>query len=362
MPRRRRVNVFSLSFLDVMSCGFGAVVLIFLIINHETQEDAEIINKDLLSEVRLLDYQVQEGERDLFELKQELDATLRGLSDAEKELVATEMALEQQSKDLGELSEESLAQRKSLEELEADVETRAEELKRLQAIKKANEGRQARVFEGEGDRQYLTGLRIGGRNIVIALDVSASMLDNTIVNVIRRRNMSPERQRQAPKWQRAVRTVEWIVAQLPIDAEFQIVGFNTEVESLLGDAKLAWHSVSDQPALNAAINRLQEIVPDKGTSVERLFTAVANMSPLPDNLYLIVDSLPTQGNREPRNATVTGRQRLEFFRNAFNRLPKQIPVNVIMFPMEGDPQAAASYWNVARVTGGSFISPSQDWP
>ena len=27
---RRRLSVFSLAFLDVMSCGFGAVVLIFL--------------------------------------------------------------------------------------------------------------------------------------------------------------------------------------------------------------------------------------------------------------------------------------------------------------------------------------------
>mgnify|MGYP000709420286 CR=1 FL=1 len=33
---RRQTNVFSLSFLDVMSCGFGAVVLIFLIIFAET--------------------------------------------------------------------------------------------------------------------------------------------------------------------------------------------------------------------------------------------------------------------------------------------------------------------------------------
>jgi hypothetical protein len=45
-----------------------------------------------------------------------------------------------------------------------------------------------------------------------------------------------------------------------------------------------------------------------------------------------------------------------------DRLPKQIPINVIMFPMEGDPMASAAYWNVARVTGGAFISPSWDWP
>jgi hypothetical protein len=30
--------------------------------------------------------------------------------------------------------------------------------------------------------------------------------------------------------------------------------------------------------------------------------------------------------------------------------------------MEGDPMAAAAYWNLARTTGGSFISPSKDWP
>ena len=62
---RRRFSVFSLSFLDVMSCGFGAVVLIFLIINKQTEDEAKIVNKDLLSEIRLLDYQVQIGEQDL---------------------------------------------------------------------------------------------------------------------------------------------------------------------------------------------------------------------------------------------------------------------------------------------------------
>ena len=57
-------------------------------------------------------------------------------------------------------------------------------------------------------------MKIGGRNIVIAVDTSASMLDNTVVNIIRRRNMSDEQKRVAPKWQRAIRTVEWLSAQL----------------------------------------------------------------------------------------------------------------------------------------------------
>ena len=32
--RKRSFTTFNLSFLDIMSCGFGAVVLVFLIIDH----------------------------------------------------------------------------------------------------------------------------------------------------------------------------------------------------------------------------------------------------------------------------------------------------------------------------------------
>jgi len=33
---RRKVSPFSLSFLDIMFCGFGAVVLLVLVLNHDT--------------------------------------------------------------------------------------------------------------------------------------------------------------------------------------------------------------------------------------------------------------------------------------------------------------------------------------
>ncbi len=74
-------------------------------------------------------------------------------------------------------------------------------------------------------------MKIGGEHILLAFDTSASMLDDTIVNVIRRRNMSDDSKRDAPKWRRAVRTVEWLTAQFPLDSQFQIYGFNEDVES-----------------------------------------------------------------------------------------------------------------------------------
>ena len=68
---------------------------------------------------------------------------------------------------------------------------------------------------------------MGGRHILVLLDTSASMLDETIVNIIRRRNLDASSQRQAPKWQRSLRIVEWITANMPVDAKFQIIGLST---------------------------------------------------------------------------------------------------------------------------------------
>ncbi|MEM6709427.1 MAG: VWA domain-containing protein [Pseudomonadota bacterium] len=359
--KNRQFNVFSLSFLDVMSCGFGAVVLIYLIINHEAQQEKTTVSKDQLSEVRMLDYQVQQGQKNLFEIQEALDSALSKLATTRSSLAALNEDVLQKERTLEDLKENSDAKEQNLDELSSDIAAREEEVKRLRAQAEDGAGVQARSFAGEGDRQYLTGLKVGGSHILIALDQSASMLDDEIVNVLRRRNMPEERKRRAPKWQRALRTVEWLAAQLPLDSNFEILTFNTDVTPLIGPAP-AWHPVSDANKLDQAIRELKGMSPDEGTAIVKLFSAIAGMNPLPDNLYLIVDSLPTQGERAPRRATVSGNRRVDLFREALQKLPKQVPVNVILFPMEGDPLAAASYWNVARVTGGSFLSPSRDWP
>ncbi|MBX3708100.1 MAG: hypothetical protein KF911_15855 [Pseudomonadales bacterium] len=362
MARRRRFNVFSLSFLDVMSCGFGAVVLIYLIINHATEQETRNVNRDRLAEVRLLDYQVQNGERDLFELLERLEALNRRVAETDARLISTSTSIERRRQDFSELEAETLARIESIEALKSDLETREREIERLRAMEAASDGGRIRSFTGDGDRQYLTGMKVGGRHVLIAVDSSASMLDERIVNVIRRRNMPEDRRRAAPKWQRAVRTVEWLAAQLPLDAHFQVYGFNTEARSLVPNRQDEWVPLADGRELEAGLAELRRTVPDKGTSLINLVSAINALSPPPDNVYLIIDSLPTQGEREPRAATISGRDRLKLFSEAVTRLPSQVPINVILFPMEGDPLAAAAYWNIARISSGSFVSPSRDWP
>jgi len=53
---------------------------------------------------------------------------------------------------------------------------------------------------------------------------------------------------------------------------------------------------------------------------------------------------------------------LALFEQAAGRLGKGIPVNTLLFPIEGDPEAAEAFWRLAIQTQGSFITPSRDWP
>jgi hypothetical protein len=359
---RRRFNVFSLAFLDVMSCGFGAVILVYLIINHATEVKVQVINRDTLAEIRMLDYQVLVGEKDKAELIRELEERQRRLKETERQLAALSDEVERSIEGLADLDADTLAKVEDFNKLKSDVETQEQELKRLKAAQESNSGGNVRATLGDGDRQYLTGLKVGGKRILIAVDVSASMLDHSIVNVLRRRNMSTAKKLAAPKWKRAVATVEWLVAQLPLDAQFQILTYNTTADSLITPGSIAWQEISGPQALNKAIDRLRVIVPQDGTSLENLFAKMAQLHPVPDNLYLIADGLPPQGSKPPRAATVTGRRRLALFGDAVKKLPNGITTNIIMFPMEGDPLASAAFWNLAMVRGGAYLSPSRDWP
>ena len=58
----------------------------------------------------------------------------------------------------------------------------------------------------------------------------------------------------------------------------------------------------------------------------------------------------------------SGGDRKKFFRRADKLRPKESSFNVILFPMEGDPEASKEFWIVAQKTKGSFFSPSKDWP
>ena len=130
-------------------------------------------------------------------------------------------------------------------------------MKKLRASSDDAGGINARTFIGEGNRQYLTGLNLGGRNILILLDGSSSMLAEELVNVIRLSNMDDTVKREATKWRRAVNTVDWLTAQLPVNSQYQVYGFNTAVEPVLEGTEGSWLEVADQEQLDQVVEALE---------------------------------------------------------------------------------------------------------
>ena len=74
---RRKITPFSLSFLDIMFCGFGAVVLLVLVLNHNTVKTREEVFTDLRAEVVMREKEVLVGETDLVEARNSLEKTDR---------------------------------------------------------------------------------------------------------------------------------------------------------------------------------------------------------------------------------------------------------------------------------------------
>jgi len=362
--RRRATETFSMSFLDIMSCGFGAIVLFFVIINATMAKRADEVNRDLSIRAEMLRLEAAEGEENLVELRNSLEdieqrrVTAQGRARRIIELIRA------RQEELATLEHSTVAQRESIERLQADLLSLDEESNRLSAAaqRPSEEGTRMRTFTGDGDRQYVTGLKVGGRRVLILLDVSASMLDETIVNVIRRRNMRDEQKLAAPKWQRTLATLEWITTQLAPDSRFQVIRFAETAAPLVAGSAGEWLETADPAKLDEAIRVARRTIPHGGTSLWHAFDAVRRMDPPPDNVFLITDGLPTMGESRPRATTVSGAERMRHFEQAVRLLPAGVPVNVVLLPMEGDAEAASAFWRLAIGSRGAYLAPSRDWP
>lgn len=360
---RRPVSSFNISFLDIMFCGFGAVVLLVLIINSNI-----ITNQQTAIEDRRLEYlkqelvtkQMRNNEKQLQLRSQRLSEDVVSLEKKQAALSAEIVA-----------AQSSIASQAASSSSEEVIESLQKELKALekekllleaQKIREREQGKQIRTFIGQGDRQYLTGLKLGGKRVLVLIDTSASMLDRKIVDIIRRKVLDENIRRSAPKWQKATSTVEWLLAKLPVNSTIQLHQFNSVVTSLAPGQKKSWINITDTSTINQMVHELKQIAPSGGTNLESVFLQARALVPPPDNIILLTDGLPTQGKRATRAKTISGKGRIRLFEQAVKQLPKSVPVNTILFPVEGDPMAAVLYWKLAVDSGGSFLTPTRDWP
>ena len=363
---RKRFNVFNLSFLDVMSCGLGAVVLFFMVINAQVTARAGKASIEQMAEVDRIEEEVLEGRKNLVRVRNVLEAKQREQVATEGEARRIEELLKDLRVEVASYEDDTIAEQESIEDLQADIKRLEEAKKRLSARsvdQSPDTGQRVRAYVGDGNRQYLTGMKMGGKRVLILIDASTSMLGRTYVNVVRFRAMKPDKKRRAPKWVQAVNSVDWLTTQMQPGTRFQIMTFNEQTKSVVEGSDGQWIDITDGSELSEAVDALREVVPDKGTSLYHAFVAAAAMEPAPDNIFLITDGLPTQGKSAPKNREeVKPSRRAKFFEQALRELPRRVPINVLLFPMDGDPAAAGIYWSLAKSSRGSFLTPSRDWP
>ena len=355
---RRQTTTFSMSFLDVISCGFGAVVLFYTIIAAQAGLYRIQENTDLSAEARRLEQEVLEGYKQLAELRNALESTedrTDRTAGRAREILEKLRATEEE---LSRYEHDTLARRESLERLKADLKQLEEGTRRLR------ETAPPEVVPAPLDREQLVTLRVDGRRVLVLVDSSASMLDETLVNVIRLRNMPPERRIASPKWKQAVNTVEWVAARLPDSTQFQVYAFDTAPRPVVEGTAGRWLSKGDSDQVETALRALRRTAPTGGSSLQNAFAVIRQLDPAPDNVILVTDGLPTQGDKPPLMRTlVTMEQREDLMQDAVKSLPASAPpINIVLLPMEGDPSAPIYFWRLARATGGGFLSPARDWP
>ena len=71
---QRGATPFSLSFLDIMSCGFGAVVLVFLITKHGIEESRAAVTEPLTTAVSQLEQDLKSAQQAQADLTAQLAA------------------------------------------------------------------------------------------------------------------------------------------------------------------------------------------------------------------------------------------------------------------------------------------------
>lgn len=349
--KRREAEVFSLSFLDCICCGFGAVLLVFLL----TVASKTSVDKSVVEDVRK---QVQQAEAQSKLTKQELDRLAQLLAAAQLELQDINSRSEQDQQKLSERKRELLLM---LQQTSAMKEA----LDRLLAQKKEMPTEEvAPIPIPEVDRrQYLTGVKLQGEFVVFVVRTSGSMLGDTIDEATALLEEPDEKKREAPKWRRVVHSLQWLLASLDPETHFQILLFADDTTPLLPNRGEEWFTTKDRAVISEILKRLNEIVPKGSANLEKAFTTIRFLPRLPDSIVLLTDGLPTSSESIPMEGAVGEEQRIRFFEIATKQLPPRIPVSTILFPLlTGDPASPGLYWELANATRGALVSPSKSWP
>jgi len=370
---QRRTVGFNLAFLDIMACGLGAIILLFMLV----KEHADAPNAELES------------------LQADLSAAhdeLRELEDAARELTArTETLRRDLQSELADAAQSNAA----AGDAAAEIIELAKEIARLEREKAEQQpgDADAETAAGGDEKEHLIGLRVKpdrNRFAVILLNSSATMVDEKqeVFSQFIIDGASGAAKHDTPKWKRALATVRWIIARMPEGKRYMIIHYNEDAHFLIENSLPG----GDETAREKAHAALEELRPHGLLSnLQAALQFVTRDHPTlkpkdVTDIYVITDSLPNmKGSFAPGGKV----KRCDWGKGISNGIPSQecrknlfadaqdafqnrtcglwgckprIQVNTVLLPIEGDSGAAIEYWRWAVSTNGIMVNPDKSWP
>ena len=162
-PRKRDIEIFSLSFLDVICCGFGAIILLFVLSKFAEPVIIEAHTKDLQSVVVQLEEELQEIRGETAVINRELPEKKEQLSQEKKKLARLQGDLSDIEGEFSASSQNAQVQNIIEEKLARAMQQLTDEMKRL--LK--NQPRKV-------DRN-VGGIPVDSEYIIFVIDTSGSM-------------------------------------------------------------------------------------------------------------------------------------------------------------------------------------------
>jgi len=321
--------------MDCICCGFGAVLLLFI-----------------LTAKKQITLSSEEASQSL-EAAQTLEAAIESAEAKQKALDKNISALDPQpdtnATSLAELAAEQ-------ERLAKAVEDQAEALAALKTTAEPTKA-PAALDRPSADQSYLSGLQLRAPRAVILLESSGSMLAenaNAALDIIRGGSGQ-----SSEKWLRAKSAVRAILAAIPKGTRVAIFQMNEATAPLSGSIGSPYIDPYDNAALLAFLERLDKLEAKGGADLANALRQVGQLRERPSSLLLIGDGLPTAPVLSGSSLSEADRVRL--FNQALATRPNY-PFNAILFPFEGDPSAAGLFWQLSGRTNGITLIPDNDWP
>ncbi len=335
MKKRREAQSSALSFMDCICCGFGAVLLLFIL----TAKKQIIFSSEAAQ-------QSQQAAETLQAAIEQQQAALQAL---DKEIEALDPQPDSNAASPAQLAAEQ-------ERLAQAVEEQAQALQALET-QTPTTAAPAALERPSADQSYLSGLRLRGPRAVILLESSGSMLADNAADALS--IMQQGSWQQSAKWRRAKAALKAVLAAIPKGTQVAVLQMGESTSPLSGSPQNPYIDPYDNAALISLLDRLENLAANGGADLAQGLRTVAALPQRASSLLLIGDGLPTSPAPNGRGLAET--ERVQLFNQAVAARPNY-PVNVILLPFQGDPSAAGLFWQLSGRSGGVTLIPDNDWP